>query len=528
METLLGKLAAAVNKFATAGAEMINDLEAIPKEQRQIVAPSAIRSLDDTMARVALITGNLQGLTSESPAKMLAVPANRVISLQAQITEALSHIQNTRDQWAQVVANGGFAGLDGNAFIQTTNGQAIDIPSFARSLEGNLDNMFDQYYQIASVIRPRKFGEFNSSLRALLDNKAESSQLVDELRRLRSELKNLKKETFDELDAARSAAGEAKAQAEKAAKAQATTDGLENEITERHARVNEILEAADSLETSVKEYSSQFSKFQQQLDVREKAIKDGREHLEALRTELDEKREEIQGIENRAKAMLEGATVAGLSSVYKMELTTLDDKLRATQRSYYASIAALFLLMVLAVMGPQNIAAFVAAHVLGQPVAIEGQEKKEAVKVSLEASKQGLQGRVEAEPAKENGETVGVAAIHSFASIATRFAIILPGLLLAGFASRRHSALFRLREQYAYKYSIAASVEGFKNQAPTLKEEIAASVFHELLFNPADRLDGQQPVRRNRVLERLISPAVALVHKFGKSETGKDEKGGDK
>lgn len=527
MDALLGKLAVAIGKFAVAGAGMVNDLEAIPKEQRQIVPPSAMRSLDDTIARVVLITGNLQGLAAESPAKFLAVPSNRVTSLQAQINEAFGHIKSIRDQWAQVVANGGFAGLDGNAYVQTTNGQAIDIPSYARSLEGNLDNMFDQYYQIASVIRPRKFGEFNSSLKAVLDNKAESSRLVDEIRNLREELGSLKEETFHELNAARSAAGEAQVQADKAIASQTTTEGLESEITERHARVNEILDAADSLETSVNEYSAQFSKFQQQLDAREKVIKDGREQVEALRKELDERREEILGIEDRAKAMLEGATVAGLSCVYKAELTTLDGKLRATQRSYYYSIFALFLLMVLAVMGPQNMTAFVAAHVLGQPVAIQGQDKKEAVKVSLEASKQGLQANAETEPAKENSETAGVAAIHSFASIATRFAIILPGLLLAGFASRRHSALFRLREQYAYKYSIAASVEGFKNQAPTLKEEIAASVFHELLFNPADRMDRHQPVRRNGVLERLISPVVARVHKFGKPEEGKDDKSGN-
>jgi hypothetical protein len=101
-----------------------------------------------------------------------------------------------------------------------------------------------------------------------------------------------------------------------------------------------------------------------------------------------------------------------------------------------------------------------------------------------------------------------VAAIQAFSNLASRFLVILPGLLLIGFAARRHAALFNLREQYSHKWAIAASVEGFKTQAPNYKEPIAAAVFTELLANPAQTIDQQFNRRKNGFIDRLIKPVV--------------------
>lgn len=70
----------------------------------------------------------------------------------------------------------------------------------------------------------------------------------------------------------------------------------------------------------------------------------------------------------------------------------------------------------------------------------------------------------------------------------------------------RHDRLFKLREHYAFKYSVASSVEGFKKQAPDLKEAIAAAAFFELTFNPATAMGtGADEARHpNPAMERVM------------------------
>jgi hypothetical protein len=82
----------------------------------------------------------------------------------------------------------------------------------------------------------------------------------------------------------------------------------------------------------------------------------------------------------------------------------------------------------------------------------------------------------------------------------------MPGIWLVRFTASRHERLFRLREHYAYKYSVASSVEGFKKQAPELEQGIAAAAFHELTFNPATRMDANSAESRhpNPVMEWVM------------------------
>jgi hypothetical protein len=52
-------------------------------------------------------------------------------------------------------------------------------------------------------------------------------------------------------------------------------------------------------------------------------------------------------------------------------------------------------------------------------------------------------------------------------------------------------------------------VQGFKEQAPTYEEPIAAAVFQELLSNPATSMDKvSSPPEANGFVQRLITPSV--------------------
>lgn len=111
-------------------------------------------------------------------------------------------------------------------------------------------------------------------------------------------------------------------------------------------------------------------------------------------------------------------------------------------------------------------------------------------------------------PTFSDSTPTGSIAVQVLAGLGSRGLLILPALLLAGFAAHRHSALFRLREEYSHKYSMAASVQGFKIQAPSFQEPIAAAVFTELLHNPAATMDKLQSANRNGFVDKLIMPRV--------------------
>ena len=94
-----------------------------------------------------------------------------------------------------------------------------------------------------------------------------------------------------------------------------------------------------------------------------------------------------------------------------------------------------------------------------------------------------------------------------------RALLLIPGIWLVRFTAARHERLFRLREHYAYKYSIASAVEGFKKQAPDLEQGIAAVAFHELTFNPATRMDANSEEARhpNPLMEWFMKKLGATV-----------------
>ena len=68
---------------------------------------------------------------------------------------------------------------------------------------------------------------------------------------------------------------------------------------------------------------------------------------------------------------------------------------------------------------------------------------------------------------------------------------------------------------YSHKFTAAASVNGFKAQAPNYEEQIAGAVFQELLINPANTMDNKRPQRRNGFIDKIIRPSVeAAVQKM--------------
>lgn len=76
--------------------------------------------------------------------------------------------------------------------------------------------------------------------------------------------------------------------------------------------------------------------------------------------------------------------------------------------------------------------------------------------------------------------------------------------------SSQSSAAASVSNLYTYKYTVAASLPGFKVESPTYAEGITAAAFQELLKNPIDMdfSKGKHAKEGTTFLERLIEPVV--------------------
>lgn len=97
---------------------------------------------------------------------------------------------------------------------------------------------------------------------------------------------------------------------------------------------------------------------------------------------------------------------------------------------------------------------------------------------------------------------------------------MVPSIWRAKFSASKYQQLFKLKEHYQYKYSIAMAVDGFKKQAPEHADAIAAEAFNRLLFNPADRLSGAASESTDAHPSPLME---VLLNKFGFNSDGKQK-----
>ena len=246
-------------------------------------------------------------------------------------------------------------------------------------------------------------------------------------------------------------------------------------------------------------YSKAFATFQSDLDARNVAFEKGKTDLQsfiksseeqrdalfnaqtqrynALTESIEHKEKEIEGILKRSRAVLGEATVSGLSDSFAKEMTEARDQLWWIQVLFFASV-------VLLLLG--------AAIVLDAFPWLSG-----LIHIA----------KIEA-PA--NGAPLAV-AVYLLANFLRTLTFLLAPLVLLIYAARRYTELFRMKAHYTYKYTVAASLPGFKLEAPKYAEEITASAFEELLFNPGDSVgkpeDGSDK-GGNTFVQRLLEPII--------------------
>jgi predicted nucleic acid-binding Zn-ribbon protein len=426
----------------------------------------------------------------------LMVPANRINQLKQRIAETQTHLDTLGNQFRHLIKHGGgFHAFNYDNFhLQTTNGESHDLRGYFKNLSDNTETLLDAFYLVLTVLRPtRSTYSFQAAANALSSLIESSSEQFQNLREENKALRQAVAAAKDQVSAANGQAKKAKEAAEETsrtrdegAKDRKTIGEYLADATEKKAAIETAHTQASSLEDEVEEYREKFKSFDRQLEGRNNDFEQGKEKQEKLFTDFERKEKSVESLIEKSESMLKGATVAGLASSFSDAHAKLGNQLFWARVSFYVGITFLFISAIPLML-------YVFLPILA-PFLQSRYPEFASVAPALDTQ----------------GEMSGW---QYLGQVMARFIILLPAAWLVSFSAIRHSSLFRLREHYAYKYSMAVSVEGFRKQAAGYESEIAALVLEQLAFNPADKLTPSKDIPEGKVPHPLLN---ILVEKFRK------------
>ena len=436
--------------------------------------PEVEQSMGDIDASVLGLIGLVTGLNSE--VDLTLVPNQWVTLFHSHFSQLTKQYQKLKNDLDGLDRDGDVGNLDKNGFsVQSKNGQTdLQLQTIFRDIQSSVENALRFYYRLAPILNgagfydfSAAFREFSRQLSEVQKTQANLSQLVAEEEKSQKQIQSLREQT----DALKEELDRLKTEGEKDRK---TITEYTEESTQKVTAIRATNEQAEQLQAAVQNYQSTFDVFQNELEKRETVFKTGKEQQEKLIEELNRIKEDTKELTKQAEGMLTGSTVAGLAGSFRDLRDKLDKELKVARWVFYGAVVLLFLSV-----SPLLVYVF---PWFGSTSQTTG----------------------EADPLK------------FFGQILIRVLLLLPAGWFAKFAATRHAVLFRLRENYAYKYSVASSVDGFKKQAEPFKDAIAATTFLELTFNPADRMESKGHE------ERHPNPAMEwLMKKLGATYDGK-------
>lgn len=453
------KLKDAIKENRDPNGSSINVSQAIPETDY---------SLSDIDVGIASLVSFVEALQSEEQG--IIIPRSLLDNLSNAILNLKNQIDGTTNIFTNVTqSQGGIKSIDAGALIITAqNDTQHSLAKPIRKTFANLDAALAAWFQLRVILKSPRLGEFGRMLTGLSSQQSDLSRLVETNVKLSKTVKDEQKKIADILAQASDERSEVARLLNEAQNDRKTLSEYSAEATEKVASIRTTHQEASALQGSVTEYQANFSRFDEQLKAREEKFQAENAELESIHARLGAKEKEIKRLLAESEGMLRGATNAGLAASFSALQSKINSELRWARYSFYFSI-------------------FVLA-VLSLPIAFY-------VFPGLQVLLKSLTG------IDPNILTPKNTELHStwdvMAQVAARALLLIPGIWLVRFTGSRHERLFRLREHYAYKYSVASSVEGFKRQAPDLEQGIAAATFFELTFNPATRMDANSSESRH-------------------------------
>jgi|GEM_PF-3040811 len=430
----------------------------------------------------------------------LLIPDAITTTLLARAAAVRATVEALLSQVNALPAESKIASLDPKTMAAANDqGQALNVGSSLVELYTHVQSLLASVYQLRGIARVSGKGGLALELTQMQAARSAQRRALGDFKRLTRALEGQRKEL-------EGLATSAKAAGERIVALEGQANGEIAKVAESKQKAEELIaaataseQAATKLKEAVDAYSKAFATFQSDLDARNVAFEKGKTDLQsfiksseeqrdalfnaqtqrynALTESIEHKEKEIEGILKRSRAVLGEATVSGLSDSFAKEMTEARDQLWWIQVLFFASV-------VLLLLG--------AAIVLDAFPWLSG-----LIHIA----------KIEA-PA--NGAPLAV-AVYLLANFLRTLTFLLAPLVLLIYAARRYTELFRMKAHYTYKYTVAASLPGFKLEAPKYAEEITASAFEELLFNPGDSVgkpeDGSDK-GGNTFVQRLLEPII--------------------
>jgi len=435
-------------------------------------------SFSDCLSRITTISGIAEKFDKSS--QFILVPLPRITQLKQSIDETQQRLDAISNQISQVIqSGGGFQSFNYDSFIITTaNGATHNLAGIFKNFADVTENLLESFHNVLVILRPSKatysFQAAANALSTLIDKAS------DEIQNINSEHAKLKKasSTIEKMvvDVKSSSEETARLKDESAKDRKSISEYL-SEATEKKTNIETINAAANKLEDKVAEYQESFESFDRQLKNRNADFEEGKRKQEGLFSKFDEQSKSVADLIIKSESMLKGATVAGLASSFSDAHRKLGWQLFWARISFYFGILFLFISAI-----PLMVYVFL-------PVIAPFAQDRFPELANIPSTYSMFD---------------EVTGWQYLGQVLARFIILLPAAWFVSFSAIRHSSLFRLREHYAYKYSMAVSVEGFRKQAEGYESEIAALVLEQLAFNPADKLVHSKEIREGKVPHPML------------------------
>jgi predicted nucleic acid-binding Zn-ribbon protein len=439
--------------------------------------PTTDSSVSDLRARAAAVAGLIRkfddkgaALTPLSDFIALVNAGNAVSNALSQTTEAIAGHSASTD---------GFQAIEYESLSFTgNNGSVVSFQGHFKTLFDSMESYVQTFQNVFQATNPSRASfNFSSATEAF-------SAVLGQARRAQNSLQETLKTATEELEQIKKRQADFNAILDDVrAKQNILTDqtGQASEfvtnITARNEEANSLNATTAKLRDRVNTYQAEFDAFQAQIEGMKDNYTTGDKQLKLLIEQFNKQSETFDAMILKSNQMLSSSTVAGLASEFGTIRTEMGASLSGAHTSFKWSIGFLFVSavpLILFVFAPFLIAAFP-----------DNQNLVNAI----------------------SGMTASQSGWHYVGQVFARFVILLPAIWYVAFCTARYNSLFKLKEHYSYKYSMAVAVEGFKKQAPQYEDMIAALVFEQIAFNPADKLgkhhDGpEQPP--NPIAQMLV------------------------
>ncbi|WIG52859.1 MAG: hypothetical protein OJF48_003779 [Afipia sp.] len=438
--------------------------------------PATIKEIETKLTGAVSLTHNLSSIAS-----IELIPDSTVNEITARVSAVFGILEKLTNQIKAFEIDNPIASLDAAAMTASNEkGQQINLAPIFIELYPAIQSLLLALYQIRTMAginekrgfsiefsyidaarsaQRRAYGELNRLRHAVAESRKQLDKIVSEAASKNREIESMKVEATTALQRAE----EQKQQAEALI-----------------SRVTEINTNAETLKTAVGEYQATFDDFSTQLDSRNKQLTMGQNEQGRLFAEMTSLLDDAARLRDRSREVLGEATMSGLSESFAREMKAAGRQLLWMQFLFFLSIALLFVAAGIVL----NAFPWLEQHSWIKPTRIDP-------------------------PAGADAMTLGVFHLVNFLGKAI---ILVPPLLLLAFAARRYAEVFRLKTLYTYKYTIAASLPGFKIEAPNFSDAITASAFQNLLANPVENHDQTKPVtpvdEGSSFLQKLVEPVV--------------------